>query len=113
MILHLGSISLIPYRVDPFLIYHSPHVGVMNNQTDYEEILAFEGLIETNNAPQNVVWDSKMTTKFAHPSGRIPSHSAAVGWQPIHIPGMNKLEPIYSSTIRGLVRRIRMKRGEA
>ena len=85
----------------------------MNNQTDYEEILAFEGLIETNTAPQNVVWDSKMTTKFAHPSGRIPSHSAAVGWQPIHIPGMNNLEPIYSSTIRGLVRRIRMKRGEA
>ena len=85
----------------------------MNNQTDYEEILAFEDLIETNTAPQTVVWDSKMTTKFAHPSGRIPSHSAAVGWQPIHIPGMNKLEPIYSSTIRGLVRRVRMKRGEA
>ena len=85
----------------------------MNNQTDYEEILAFEDLIETNTSPQNVVWDSKMTTKFAHPSGRIPSHSAAVGWQPIHIPGMNKLEPIYSSTIRGLVRRVRVNRGEA
>ncbi|MGB0201079.1 MAG: hypothetical protein ACPF9X_07130 [Candidatus Poseidoniaceae archaeon] len=85
----------------------------MNNQTDYEEILAFEDLIETNSVPQNTVWDCKMTTKFAHPSGRIPSHSAAVGWQPIHIPGMNKLEPIYSSTIRGLVRRVRMKRGEA
>ena len=85
----------------------------MNNQTDYEEILAFEHLIETKTAPRNTVWDSKMNTKFAHPSGRIPSHSAAVGWQPIHIPGMNKLEPIYSSTIRGLVRRVRMKRGEA
>ena len=85
----------------------------MNNQTDYEEILAFEDLIETNTAPQNTVWDSKMNTKFAHPSGRIPSHSAAVGWQPIYKPGMNKLEPIYSSTIRGLVRRIKMKRGEA
>ena len=85
----------------------------MNNQTDYEEILSFEDLIETNTDPQNVVWDSKMTTKFTHPSGRIPSHSAAVGWQPIHIPGMNKLEPIYSSTIRGLVRRVRIKRGEA
>ena len=85
----------------------------MNNQTDYEEILAFEDLIETNTTTRNTVWDSKMNTKFAHPSGRIPSHSAAVGWQPIHIPGMNKLEPIYSSTIHGLVRRVRMKRGEA
>ena len=113
MILRLNSISLIFYRLNPFLIYHSPHVQVMNNQTDYEEILAFGDLIETNSVPQNVVWDSKMTTKFAHPSGRIPSHSAAVGWQPIHIPGMNKMEPIYSSTIRGLVRRVRMKRGEA
>tara|TARA_B100001113_G_scaffold322731_1_gene293347 strand:+ start:170 stop:427 length:258 start_codon:yes stop_codon:yes gene_type:complete len=85
----------------------------MNDQTDYEEILAFEDLIETNSEPQNIVWDSKMTTKFAHPSGRIPSHSAAVGWQPIHIPGMNRLEPIYSSTILGLVRRVRVMRGEA
>ena len=85
----------------------------MNDQTDFEEILAFEDLIETNSEPQNIVWDSKMTTKFAHPSGRIPSHSAAVGWQPIHIPGMNRLEPIYSSTILGLVRRVRVMRGEA
>ena len=85
----------------------------MNNQTDYEEILAFEDLIETNTAPQNTVWDSKMNTKFAHPSGRIPSLSAAVGWQPIHIPGVSKLPEPYSSTIRGLVRRVRTHRGEA
>ncbi|MEC8541494.1 MAG: hypothetical protein VXY53_06615 [Candidatus Thermoplasmatota archaeon] len=85
----------------------------MNKQTEYEEILAFGDLTETNTAPQNTVWDSKMTTKFAHPSGRIPSHSATVGWQPIHIPKMNKLEPVYSSTIHGLVRRVRSNRGEA
>ena len=85
----------------------------MNNQTDYEENLRFGDLIETKSEPQNIVWNSKMITKFAHPSGRIPSRSAAVGWQPIHIPGMNRLEPIYSSTIRGLVRRVRVKRGEA
>jgi len=85
----------------------------MNNQTDYEGNLRFGDLIETKSEPQNIVWNSKMTTKFAHPSGRIPSRSAAVGWQPIHIPGMNRLEPIYSSTIRGLVRRVRVKRGEA
>jgi hypothetical protein len=66
----------------------------MNNQTDYEEILSFGDLIETSSAPRNIVWDSKMTTKFAHPSGRIPSHSAAVGWQPIHIPGMKRGEAL-------------------
>jgi len=85
----------------------------MNNQTEQEEVLAFGDLIEIGIIPQNTVWNSKLSTKFAHPSGRIPSHSAAVGWQPIYKPGMNKLDPIYSSTIRGLVRRIKMKRGEA
>ncbi len=85
----------------------------MNNQTDYEENIAFEDLIETNSVPKNTVWDSKIMTKLAHPSGRIPSRFAAVGWQPIHIPGMNNSQPIYSSTIRGLVRRVRVKKGEA
>ena len=95
-----------------FLDIPQPTRLVHEQSNNYEEILAFEDLIETKISTK-CVWDSKMTTKFAHPSGRIPSHSAAVGWQPIHIPGMNKLEPIYSSTIRGLVRRVRMKRGEA
>ena len=85
----------------------------MNEQIDYEQNLAFGDLIESTTVSNKTVWNSKLSTKFAHPSGRIPSHSAAVGWQPIHMPGMNKLEPIYSSTIRGLVRRIKMKRGEA
>ncbi|HII45526.1 MAG TPA: hypothetical protein HA327_05760 [Candidatus Poseidoniaceae archaeon] len=85
----------------------------MNNSTHYEEKLSFDDLIETQSESKNAVWNNKLTTKFAHPSGRIPSHSAAVGWQPIHIPGMNKQEPVYSSTIRGLVRRVRNNRGEA
>ena len=85
----------------------------MNEQTNYEEKFAFADLVEIKSESNNTVWTNKLTTKFAHPSGRIPSHSAAVGWQPIYKPGMNKLEPIYSSTIRGLVRRIKMKRGEA
>ena len=85
----------------------------MNEQTNYEEKFAFDDLIETQSNSKNAVWSNKLTTKFAHPSGRIPSHSAAVGWQPIHIPGMNKLEPVYSSTIHGLVRRVRSNRGEA
>ena len=96
-----------------FLDIPQPARLLMNKQTNYEEKFAFDDLIETQTESNNTVWNNKLTTKFAHPSGRIPSHSAAVGWQPIHIPGMNKLEPVYSSTIHGLVRRVRSNRGEA
>tara|TARA_Y100001935_G_C16885092_1_gene304406 strand:- start:146 stop:403 length:258 start_codon:yes stop_codon:yes gene_type:complete len=85
----------------------------MNEQIDYEQNLAFGDLIESTTVSNKTVWNSKLTTQFAHPSGRIPSHSAAVGWQPIHIPGTKRLEPVYSSTIYGLVRRVRSNRGEA
>ncbi len=85
----------------------------MNTQTIYEEKFAFGDLVETHSHSNKPVWNNKLTTKFAHPSGRIPSHSAAVGWQPIYIPGKNKLEAVYSSTIHGLVRRVRSNRGEA
>ena len=85
----------------------------MNKQTNYEEKFAFADLVEIKSESNNTVWTNKLTTKFAHPSGRIPSHSAAVGWQPIHIPGTKRLEPVYSSTIYGLVRRVRSNRGEA
>ena len=85
----------------------------MSNPARYEEKFSFDDLVEIQSESKSPVWSDKLTTKFAHPSGRIPSHSAAVGWQPIHIPGMNKQEPVYSSTIRGLVRRIRNNRGEA
>ena len=85
----------------------------MNNQTNYQEKIAFGDLIETETINSNSVWNNKLTTQFAHPSGRIPSHSAAVGWQPLYMPGMNNLEPVFSSTIHGLVRRVRSNRGEA
>ena len=85
----------------------------MNEQIDYEQNLAFGDLIESTTVSNKTVWNSKLTTQFAHPSGRIPSHSASVGWQPIHIPGTKKLQPVYSSTIYGLVRRVRSNRGEA
>ncbi len=85
----------------------------MNKQTNYEEKFAFADLVEIQSESNNTVWTNKLTTKFAHPSGRIPSHSAAVGWQPIHIPGKTKTEQVYSSTVRGLVRRVRNNRGEA
>ena len=85
----------------------------MNKHTNYEEKIAFADLVEIQSESNNTVWTNKLITEFAHPSGRIPSHSAAVGWQPIHIPGTRRLEPVYSSTIYGLVRRVRSNRGEA
>ncbi|DAC25843.1 MAG TPA: hypothetical protein D7H99_07740 [Candidatus Poseidoniales archaeon] len=85
----------------------------MNNQGIEQETIAFSDMIETQSLDREPVWNSKISTILAHPSGRIPSLSAAVGWQPIHIPGVSKLSEPQSSTIRGLVRRVRIHRGEA
>ena len=85
----------------------------MNNQGIEQETIAFSDMIETQSLDREPVWNSKISTILAHPSGRIPSLSAAVGWQPIHIPGVSKLSEPQSSTIRGLVRRVRTHRGEA
>ena len=85
----------------------------MNNQLSGQKTLSFGDMIETQSLDREPVWNSKINTILAHPSGRIPSLSAAVGWQPIHIPGVSKLSELQSSTIRGLVRRVRIHRGEA
>ena len=85
----------------------------MNNQLTGQKTLSFGDMIETQSLDREPVWNSKINTILAHPSGRIPSLSAAVGWQPIHIPGVSKLSAPQSSTIRGLVRRVRIHRGEA
>ncbi len=85
----------------------------MNNQLTGQKTLSFGDMIETQSLDREPVWNSKINTILAHPSGRIPSLSAAVGWQPIHIPGVSKLSELQSSTIRGLVRRVRIHRGEA
>ena len=85
----------------------------MNNQGIEQETISFSDMIETHSLDRQPVWNSKINTTLAHPSGRIPSLSAAVGWQPIHIPGVSKLSEPQSSTIRGLVRRVRIHRGEA
>ncbi len=85
----------------------------MNNQLTGQKTLSFGDMIETQSLDREPVWNSKINTILAHPSGRIPSLSAAVGWQPIHIPGESKLPEPQSSTIRGLVRRVRIHRGEA
>ena len=106
-------VLLLVYRVVPLFIYHSPHVCLMNNQVTGQETISFSDMIETQSLEREPVWNSKINTILAHPSGRIPSLSAAVGWQPIHIPGVSKLFEPHSSTIRGLVRRVRIHRGEA
>lgn len=85
----------------------------MNNQVIEQEMISFSDMIETDSSKREPVWTSKINTILAHPSGRIPSLSAAVGWQPIHTPGVSKLSKPHSSTIRGLVRRVRIHRGEA
>ena len=113
MLLQLILVLLLVYRVVPLFIYHSPHVCFMNGQVIEQETISFSDMIETQSLEREPVWNSKINTILAHPSGRIPSLSAAVGWQPIHIPGVSKLPEPYSSTIRGLVRRVRSHRGEA
>ena len=113
MLLQLILVLLLVYRVVPLFIYHSPHVCFMNSQLIEQETISFSDMIETQSLEREPVWNSKINTILAHPSGRIPSLSAAVGWQPIHIPGVSKLPEPYSSTIRGLVRRVRTHRGEA
>ena len=113
MLLQLILVLLLVYRVVPLFIYHSPHVCFMNSQVIEQETISFSDMIETQSLEREPVWNSKINTILAHPSGRIPSLSAAVGWQPIHIPGVSKLPEPYSSTIRGLVRRVRTHRGEA
>ena len=113
MLLQLILVLLLVYRVVPLFIYHSPHVCFMNSQVIEQETISFSDMIETQSLEREPVWNSKINTILAHPSGRIPSLSAAVGWQPIHIPGVSKLPEPYSSTIRGLVRRVRTNRGEA
>jgi len=100
-------------RLIPFLIYHSHNVTNMEQRNNIMENLCFADLIETSVKEEKPTWNQKFTTSLAHPSGRIPSRSAAVGWQPIYIPGVSRNEPIYSSTLKGLVRRVRITRGEA
>ena len=72
--------------------------------------LKFADLTPSNYASQTPTWRSNCTTKIAHPSGRIPSHSAAAGWQPLFSPSRTSNQ---STTITGLIRRVRKSRGEA
>ena len=58
-------------------------------------------------------WAEKSTTLYAHPSGKLPSRFAAVGWQPWHRPGSSGAA-VTSTTIARLTRRSQIAiRGEA
>ena len=85
----------------------------MNNLQEDKEIIAFSSFKETPTMIENIAWTQKTKTKLAHPSGRIPSRSNAVGWQPWHTPGQSKKLPVYSESLNGLIRRVRAQRGEA
>ena len=95
------------------MIYPRLHVCSMNNLQKDKEIIAFSSCEETLTVIENIAWTQKTKTKLAHPSGRIPSRSNAVGWQPWHIPGQSKKLPVYSESLNGLIRRVRTQRGEA
>ena len=72
--------------------------------------LKFADLTPSNYVSKTPAWRNNCTTMIAHPSGRIPSHSAAAGWQPLYSPSRINNQ---STTINGLIRRVRKSRGEA
>ncbi|RJU80582.1 MAG: hypothetical protein DWB99_08140 [Candidatus Poseidoniales archaeon] len=82
----------------------------MENEYLNEKELKFSDLIEINNHSPTPSWRLRCTTKIAHPSGRIPSLSAAAGWQPVFSPSER---PLMSATINNIIRRVRKSRGEA
>ena len=82
----------------------------MEQVKKYRDDLKFSDLRELNNDAETPAWRLNCATKIAHPSGRIPSLSTTAGWQPVFAPSTKKS---YSKTISGIIRRVRMTRGEA
>jgi hypothetical protein len=78
-----------------------------------EKELTFSDLIPSTNDLETPAWRIKCSTKIAHPSGRTPSLSTAAGWQPLYSPGKSNYRKPESTTISGLIRRVRLSRGEA
>tara|TARA_B100000003_G_C10824442_1_gene328307 strand:+ start:238 stop:486 length:249 start_codon:yes stop_codon:yes gene_type:complete len=82
----------------------------MEQVETYQNELKFSDFEELNQDLETPSWRLNCTTKIAHPSGRIPSLSVTAGWQPVFAPSIKKS---YSTTISGIIRRVRMTRGEA
>ena len=103
-------VSLFNSRVHRLLIYHRHNIDSMEQEEMYQNEIKFSDLRELNQDLETPSWRLNCTTKMAHPSGRIPSLSVTAGWQPIFAPSEKKN---FSSTINGIIRRVRLTRGEA
>ena len=103
-------VSLFNSRVHRLLIYHRHNIDSMEQEEMYRNEIKFSDLRELNQDLETPSWRLNCTTKIAHPSGRIPSLSVTAGWQPIFAPSEKKN---FSSTINGIIRRVRLTRGEA
>ena len=85
---------------------------MQNNPTTLEN-LNFAELKSSSQKNKLPAWAEKSTTLYAHPSGKLPSRFAAVGWQPWHRPGDSGAVMI-STTVARLTRRSQIAiRGEA
>ena len=85
---------------------------MQNNPTTLEN-LNFADLKNSSKKKEQPTWAEKSTTLYAHPSGKLPSRFAAVGWQPWHRPGTLATATI-STTVARLTRRSQIAiRGEA
>jgi hypothetical protein len=85
----------------------------MHNNANTLENLNFAELKSSTKNIEQSAWAEKSSTLYAHPSGKLPSRFAAVGWQPWHRPGGSGTA-IISTTIVRLTRRSQIAiRGEA
>ena len=85
----------------------------MDNNANTLENLNFAELKSSTEKNEQPTWAEKSTTLYAHPSGKLPSRFAAVGWQPWHRPGSSWCA-VTSTTIARLTRRSQIAiRGEA
>ncbi len=85
----------------------------MDNNASTLENLNFAELKTSAEKNRPSTWAEKSTTLYAHPSGKLPSRFAAVGWQPWHRPGSSGAA-VTSTTITRLTRRSQIAiRGEA
>ena len=85
----------------------------MHNNASTLENLNFAELKPSTEKNERATWAEKSTTLYAHPSGKLPSRFAAVGWQPWHRPGSSGAA-VTSTTIARLTRRSQIAiRGEA
>lgn len=71
----------------------------------------FEDMISSTNLRTPPAWAKKSRTVLAHPTGRLPSHSKQITWQPLAGPGSSPTPRPMNNSMRSLHQRI--VRGEA